>query len=69
MNFNKYEENEAEFFNDLLEKFSLPNNEITRKMYSMAWEEGHSYGYSEIFCYFQNYVELYEIIVKNKAVL
>ena len=58
MDFTKYIE--------LIDWYGLPDNVITRKLASMAWEAGHSYGYSEVANAFADYADLYEFVVKHK---
>lgn len=60
---------EGAFKTDLIDWYGLPDNVITRKLVSMAWEDGHAYGYSEVASAFADYADLYEFIVKHKGEL
>ncbi len=57
---------EKAFETDLIDWYGLPDNIITRKLVSMAWEDGHAYGYSEVENAFADYANLYEFVVKHK---
>ncbi len=57
----KYETDGNSFFEDLAELFELdPADKRTSKMYSLAWENGHSAGYLEVFYHFQDLVEVFK---------
>ena len=51
---------EEEFKRDLFEDLGITNNPKAEKLYSKAWELGHSAGYSEIYLDAQDLVELIE---------
>ena len=55
-----------QFCADLIDWYGLPDNVITRRLVSMAWEDGHSSGYSEVANCFCDYADLYNFIVKHK---
>lgn len=42
-------ENEFEFKSALLEELGLTNDPKADELYELAWEEGHAYGYSEVY--------------------
>jgi|WetSurMetagenome_2_1015567.scaffolds.fasta_scaffold802603_2 hypothetical protein len=48
----------GEFVKDLYETFGVTNNPKANKAYALAYDYGHSSGYSEIFNYFADLVEL-----------
>lgn len=57
----KYETAGNSFFEDLVELFELdPTDRRTNKMYSLAWENGHAFGYLEVFYHFQDLVEVFK---------
>lgn len=57
----KYGTHGNSFFEDLVELFGLdPADKRTSKMYSLAWENGHAYGYLEVFYHFQDLVEVFK---------
>lgn len=56
-----YNKDGASFYEDLVETFELdPLNKITSKMYSLAWQNGHAYGYHEVLAHFQDLVEVFK---------
>lgn len=57
---------EEQFRLDTLAYHNMPDNAITRKMLAIAWENGHSCGYSEVFNEFWDFVDLWEVIQKSK---
>lgn len=52
------QEKQAEFKADLEEYFDIQNNPKKDKLYAKACELGHSYGYSEIYNYYSDLVDL-----------
>lgn len=42
----------------LFKEYDIENNPKREKVWALAWEEGHSSGFSEIEYYFMKYVEL-----------
>jgi len=56
------------FLSDTLDNLGLPDNKITRKMLTMAWERGHSGGFQEVYYEMMNFTDLYDTIVEfNKG--
>ena len=51
-------EKEQQFKDDLFEEFGVSLNPKKEKAYALAYDDGHSYGYSEIYNSFSKYVEL-----------
>jgi hypothetical protein len=52
--------NRRDLFDDLVEVFKLdPTDPITTRMYSNAWESGHSYGVGEVFNHFEDLVYVF----------
>lgn len=49
---------------DLLDDYGLPDNEFTRKLIDIAYEDGHSSGYSEIYNCFGDLADLHELAQK-----
>jgi hypothetical protein len=49
-----------EFQNDLFEDYGVSDNPKRFKCFELAWEHGHSSGYSEVYNYFGDFVELIE---------
>jgi hypothetical protein len=47
-----------EFEEDLYEEFGVQNHPKRKKVFEMAWERGHSSGYSEVCFNFEELVEL-----------
>jgi len=47
-----------EFENDLFDEFGVSDNPKRHKCFSLAWENGHANGYSEVYNHFSDYVEL-----------
>ena len=47
-----------EFRRDLFEEFGVTDHPKADKMYGYAWEKGHAYGFSEVYSYFSDIVEL-----------
>lgn len=48
----------AEFMNDLFEEHGVLENPKRVKCFELAWDQGHSSGYSEIAIYFEQFVDL-----------
>ncbi len=46
------------FVNDLFNEFEVMNNPKNKKAFELAWSYGHASGYSEVFNYFVDLVEL-----------
>lgn len=67
--FNEEQTKIEQFCADLIDWYGLPDNVITRRLVSMAWEDGHSSGYSEVANCFCDYADLYAFIVKHKEEL
>jgi hypothetical protein len=57
-----YEKESSKLYNlfaeDLFEEFGVTNNPKKDKCFARAWEHGHSSGYSEVYNYFSDFVEL-----------
>lgn len=51
-------EKEQEFKFSLFEEFGVEDNPKRELCYSLAWEHGQSAGYSEVYAYFLDFVEL-----------
>jgi hypothetical protein len=52
---------ERDFFDDLVELFELdPKDRLTQRMYSKAWENGHSGGYFEVYNHFHDLIEVFK---------
>lgn len=50
-----------EFYADLLETFSLDAKDpVVPRMYSLAWQNGHAYGYGEVLSHFEDLVEVFK---------
>jgi hypothetical protein len=49
---------EAQFKADLFKELGIENNPKRDKLFSKAWELGHSSGYSEVYSYADDLVEL-----------
>ena len=49
---------EHQFKLDLIAEFGLTNNPKAEKCFALAWNYGHSAGYSEVYNYFSELVEL-----------
>lgn len=49
---------EAQFKMDLFETYEVSDNPKADKCYALAWEHGHSSGFSEVASYFSEFVEL-----------
>lgn len=49
---------EGLFRDALFEQYGVTDNPKREKCYSLAWEHGHSAGYSEVANYFSDFVEL-----------
>jgi hypothetical protein len=47
-----------EFEDDLFDEFGVSDNPKRYKCFSLAWENGHAHGYSEVYNHFSDYVEL-----------
>jgi len=47
-----------QFKQDAFKELSIQNNEKKEKLWSKAWEEGHSGGLNEVWIYMQDLVEL-----------
>lgn len=49
------------FFDDLVAAFKLDANDpIVKRMYSLAWQNGHSAGYHEVVSHFSDLVEVFK---------
>jgi hypothetical protein len=58
---------EGLFYNDICEDFGLdPNSAKSRKIYAKAYEDGHAYGYSEIYSHFQDLLDFVESLEEEK---
>ena len=58
----------AAFRDALIEKCGLGNYSITAsKVWTMAWEQGHAYGFSEVENAFYNLVELVKVVLQEVA--
>ena len=57
-----YEEHNGQgFFDDLVELHGLDATDpVVSKMYSLAWENGHSAGYYEVFLHFNDLVHVFK---------
>lgn len=51
----------TQFIDDLQKEFDTENSPIKNELYSYAYEEGHAYGYSEIY---NKYMDLVEAFAK-----
>jgi hypothetical protein len=51
-------ERDAEFREALLKAHGVENNPLSSRCYELAWEHGHSSGYSEVENYFNEFVDL-----------
>lgn len=49
---------ESEFINDLFEEFGVQDNPKRHKLYSIAYDRGHSGGFSDVYSVFSDLVEL-----------
>ena len=49
---------ENEFINDLFVEFGVENNPKRDKCYGIAYDMGHSHGFSDVFNYFSTLVDL-----------
>jgi hypothetical protein len=49
---------EEKFQNDLFDEFGVSDNPKRHKCFSLAWENGHAHGHSEVYNHFSDYVEL-----------
>lgn len=49
-----------DFYQDLLSAFGLKESNLTARMYSLAWENGHAYGYHEVYCHFSDLVRVFK---------
>jgi hypothetical protein len=47
-----------EFRQDLFKVYEVEDNPKKEKCFSLAWEHGHSAGYTEVLSYFHDFVEL-----------
>lgn len=47
-----------EFRNDLFEEYGVSDNPKRFRCFELAWEHGHSSGYSDVYNYFGDFVEL-----------
>ena len=55
-----YDKGDRDFFDDLVEAFELdPTDPITTRMYSMAWDNGHSAGMHEVLAHFSDLVYVF----------
>ncbi len=49
------------FLDALLNEYGVPDDEFGNKLVQMAWDDGHSSGFSEVENNFSDYSDLYEI--------
>jgi hypothetical protein len=47
-----------EFINDLFENFNVTDNPKRHKVFELAWEQGHAYGFEEVYNKFYDLVDL-----------
>jgi phosphomannomutase len=47
-----------EFVNDLFEEFGVTDNPKRHKAFQVAWQQGHAYGFEEVYNKFDDLVEL-----------
>ncbi len=47
-----------EFINDLFENFNVTDNPKRHKAFELAWEQGHAYGFEEVYNKFYDLVDL-----------
>lgn len=47
-----------DFREDIFKEFDVENNPKREKCFSLAWEHGHSSGFSDVYYYFADLVEL-----------
>jgi hypothetical protein len=47
-----------EFVNDLFENFNVADNPKRHKAFELAWEQGHAYGFEEVYNKFYDLVDL-----------
>ncbi len=47
-----------EFINDLFEDFNVTDNPKRYKVFELAWEQGHAYGFEEVYNKFYDLVDL-----------
>ena len=60
--YNKHERALSEqFVVDILHDHGLPDNEFTRKLYAIAYAEGHASGYFNIYSCFEDLADLHDI--------
>jgi len=52
--------NARDFYGDLINLFELEDNEISHKMYILAWKNGHAAGHREVYYYFMDLVEVFK---------
>lgn len=56
-----HKESKREFYADLVELFQLDGNKpLTKRMYQLAYENGHAYGYYEVYGHFEDLVEVFK---------
>ena len=48
-----------DFYQDLLDVFVLPDDALSQRMYSRAWETGHSCGHREVYYHFMGLVRVF----------
>ena len=53
-----------QFITDLFEDCGVPDNTLTRYIYGIAYQEGHSGGFSEIANSFYDLIEIYDVAEK-----
>ena len=53
-----FNEHPNDFYNYMIKYMGVQDSHKVKKAYNLAWENGHSYGYSEVYSYFQDYIEL-----------
>lgn len=52
--------NGRDFYEDLMKLSGVPDNELTARMYSLAWQNGHSYGYQEVLHHFRDLIWVFK---------
>jgi hypothetical protein len=52
---------ERDFYEDLAAAFDLdPSSDMTKRMYTKAWEKGYSFERSEVLVYFRDLAEVFK---------
>lgn len=49
-----------EFYKDMINFLDLKDTEISERLFAVAWEEKHSYGYQEVYWFFKEIVDGFE---------